>query len=104
MLFLLAPVCAEMARPSPGCGMPHAFFPTDGPHWHRLSVADPQGLGIISRDYVLDASTAAPVTDPIPLVLFFHGQTGDAMQSARGLAYGALGKNHGFAVAYPQGS
>jgi len=40
---------------------------------------------------------------PLPLLIFYHGQTGNALATARSFSYGELGEQHGFATVFPQG-
>ena len=93
-------------RPSAGCGAP-ARFPRGAPTLHELEVVDPREPigGIDRREFVLEvpSESAAPDDVPMPLLVFFHGQLGNAMGTARSFAYGEMGETSGFATVYPQG-
>lgn len=55
----------------------------------------------IGRDYRVFRPAASE--SPVPLVLVFHGYTGNAEQTERTFEWDALAEQDGFAVAYPQG-
>jgi poly(3-hydroxybutyrate) depolymerase len=74
--------------------------------WRHEAVTDPV-LGDTNRSHVLylPASYARALRrrEPVPLLLSFHGQWGDAMQDARNGQWPAQAEAAGFAVAFPQG-
>ena len=73
-----------------------------------LSFMDPGLQENVTRSYVLyvPRSLFSPIRSappPAPLVLYYHGQNGQAMADAKASKYTALGEQHGFISAYPQG-
>jgi len=98
---------AAALRPSAGCAAPAP--PPIAPstlRWRSEVVADPN-LGATNRTSVLylPASYARALQErsPVPLLLSFHGQWGDAMQDARNGQWPQQSELHGFVVAFPQG-
>src|SRR5437899_2367804 len=56
-------------------------------------------VGGVGRSYVFQAPEGK---GPFPLVIALHGGGGKASQMEKLTGLGALGKNEGFAVAYPE--
>lgn len=60
-------------------------------------------VGALTREYLLFMPQGATREAPVPLVLVFHGGTGNAAQMARMTRFTRLAERERFAVAYPQG-
>ena len=89
------------SRPSPGCGEPVGFRRGEAT-LYSMDQTDPD-LGEIEREYVMEVPFRATENVPLPLLIFYHGQTGNALATARSFSYGELGEQHGFATVFPQG-
>ncbi len=89
-LVLLAAACAQPQGP-PGARL--------APGDHTLALAH----GGADRSYVLHVPGVA-ASGPLPLVIAFHGGSGNAADFQRYAGLDALADRDGFLVAYPNGS
>jgi polyhydroxybutyrate depolymerase len=56
------------------------------------------------RSYRLYVPASVDWSQPVPLVLVFHGGTGNAQNAAQMTGFNALADQHGFLVVYPNGT
>ena len=62
-------------------------------------------VGELDRTYRLHLPPNYDPSSPVPLVLVFHGYTGNAQETeTKNTSFSRLGDERGFAVAYPQGT
>jgi len=93
-----APVGIVLLNPSAGCGDKPPLTPGE-------SVAGTIQVGELEREYRLHLPTGYDPAAPVPLLLVFHGYTGNVMKP--GNEYTAFSRHadeHGYVVVYPQGT
>ncbi len=93
-----APAAGELPRASVGCG---AVAPTSA----GGSVALTLDVGEGEREYRLHLPSSYDPKTVVPLVLVFHGYTGTAEgEENEHTSFSRSADEHGYAVAYPQGT
>jgi polyhydroxybutyrate depolymerase len=96
VLIVAGAVASESPRSSAGCGIKTSLAPGE-------SVARTIQVGTLEREYRLHLPTGYDPAAPVPLLLVFHGYTGNVMEP--GNAYTAFSRHadaEGYVVAYPQ--
>ena len=91
-----APATGDPTTPTPGCAT--ASAPAPGV---AVETIDSDGSG---REYRLAVPADAAATEPLPLILNFHGYGSDAVQQAIYSELEEQGPARGYAVATPQGT
>ena len=87
---------AEAPRASKGCGGKPPLAPGE-------SVARTIRVGELEREFRLDLPPGYDSATPMPLVLVFHGYTGNVMEPGNEhTAFSRHADKHGYVVAYPQ--
>lgn len=82
--------------PSPGCGA--------GAGSALSAERQSFDIGGSARWYLLTAPEAATATDPVPLVLDFHGLSEGAEFHSAATGYTEVAQSEGFVVAFPHGT
>lgn len=88
-------VAAKVGVGTAGCGQPSPVTPGET----RSFIVDVGGL---SRKFRLHVPPGYDETVPTPLVLNFHGYTGNALENERSSGMSTHADEHGYLVAYPQ--
>lgn len=96
-LLLLSLVTISSAQDIPAACAAPADLNT-GVLEHTLEVGD------LTRSYRLYVPDTADNTEPIPVIMSFHGFASNAAQQAEWSNWDAIAEREGFIVVYPQGS
>lgn len=94
-LFLTALACARTNSPA------STLAPSSLPPGESTRTLTHDGL---ERSYILYAPTSVNWNQPVPLVLVFHGGTGNAESAIRMSEFNKIADDNGFIVAYPNGA
>lgn len=95
LVFLLSmPACGRFNRPT-------STTPSELPAGETTRHLTHNGL---ARSYILYLPATANWSRPLPLVLVFHGGTGNAQSAIRMSGFNAIADQNGFAVVYPDGT
>jgi len=107
-LILGASVFALIALSLSGCGRAASPAPTAAPTpAATIAPGDSRRtltIGGMERSYLLHVPTDLAADEPLPLVLVFHGLSGDGNAIVQTTGFNALSDAYGFLVAYPNGS
>lgn len=93
---------AGALRRSEGCAKP-SDFAKNSPTLYDIEIDDPNFGRTPSREFVVELPGGFGDNYPLPLLLYYHGQSGNAISTANSLKFGELGKEKGFMTVYPQG-
>lgn len=96
-LFLASSACRFSPTPTAQTSPGASSLPT-GESTRTLTHAARE------RSYLLYVPPSVDWNQPLPLVLVFHGGTGNAKNAAQMTGFNALADQHGFLVVYPNGT
>lgn len=95
VFFLTTLACARTSSPTP------TVSPTTLPSGESIHTLTHDGL---ERSYILHIPASINWDQPVPLVLVFHGGTGNAESAIRMSGFNEVSDQNDFIVAYPNGT